>query len=239
MEKETTGLYISGHPMTRFAEMIARYECTPIADITSAEERGSGVADGAIVRVAAIVNSRRLKSTRGGEMMAFVQLEDQSGGIEMLVFPKVLAQISTRLGEGSVVMLRGRVSMREEEDAKLIAEAAWAPGEEEPAPGGRYGAGTGAAKGGAEPAQPRPRTKNGGVYLRMESGTAPQMPKVKNLLSIFTPDNPRFTPEKVYFFFKDTGKYNLAPNSLWVLYNPVLERELKRLLGEENVVYKL
>lgn len=69
------------------------------------------------MRVAAIVSSKRLKSTRGGEMMAFVMLEDTSGSIEMLVFPKVLTQYSHKLAEGSVVIVRGRVSMREEEDA--------------------------------------------------------------------------------------------------------------------------
>ncbi|MFR9255234.1 MAG: OB-fold nucleic acid binding domain-containing protein [Merdibacter sp.] len=72
------------------------------------------MADGTQVRVAAIVSSRRLKSTRGGEMMAFVRLEDTSGGMEMLVFPKVLAQCSQKLVEGSVVVgarpVRGRGS---------------------------------------------------------------------------------------------------------------------------------
>lgn len=66
-------------------------------------------------------------------------LEDTSGSIEMLVFPKVLTQYSHKLAEGSVVIVRGRVSMREEEDAKLICEAAASPGEPLPegSPAGR------------------------------------------------------------------------------------------------------
>ena len=235
MEKETTGLYISGHPMARFAQMISRYQCTAIADIVSAEERGSGIQDGVSVRVAAIVNSRRLKSTRSGETMAFVRLEDQSGGMEMLVFPKVLVQYASRLAEGAVVLIRGRVSMREEEDAKLIAEAVWSPEEEEPAPARPAPRRTSPPQAEDRPAAP---SKNHGIYLRLEGQGDPAMPSVKNLLEIFAPDNAQYTPERVFFYFRETQKYHLAGRELWVLWNPVLERELKKLLGEENVVFK-
>lgn len=231
MEKETTGLYISGHPMARFQEMVSKNNCTLIADITSAEERGSGVADGTQVRVAAIVNSRRLKSTRGGEMMAFVRLEDTSGSMEMLVFPKVLAQCSQKLVEGSVVLVAARVSVREEEEAKLICEGASLPGEEPPALG----------RGGARVQAQAPSTKpskNAGVYLRVESSGAPVFARVKNLLSIFAPERSLEPCDTVYFYFMDTKTYNVASRTLCVFWNPVLERELKKLLGEENVVYR-
>ncbi|WP_277138410.1 DNA polymerase III subunit alpha [Anaerotruncus massiliensis (ex Togo et al. 2019)] len=243
MEKETTGLYISGHPMARFAEMIEQEHCTLIADISNAEERGSHIADGASVRVAAIVSSKRLKSTRGGEMMAFVMLEDTSGSIEMLVFPKVLTQYSHKFAEGSVVIVRGRVSMREEEDAKLICEAAASPGEPlpegSPAGAGRYSGAPRRERAPQAPARPAaPRSKNAGAYLRIDSASAPVYDRVKNLLSIFSPENGGTGRDAVYFYFKDTGKYNVAAHALWVDYNPVLERELKKLLGAENVVYK-
>ena len=231
MEKETTGLYISGHPMARFQEMVSKNNCTLIADITSAEERGSGVADGTQVRVAAIVNSRRLKSTRGGEMMAFVRLEDTSGSMEMLVFPKVLAQCSQKLVEGSVVLVAAHVSVREEEEAKLICEGASLPGEEPPALG----------RGGARVQAQAPSTKpskNAGVYLRVESSGAPVFARVKNLLSIFAPERSLEPCDTVYFYFMDTKTYNVASRTLCVFWNPVLERELKKLLGEENVVYR-
>ena len=239
MEKETTGLYISGHPMERYRATIERYHCTLIADITSAEERGSNIRDGAVVKVGAIVNSRKLKSTRGGEMMAFVQLEDTSGGIEMLVFPKVLAACSAKLVEGNIVMVRARVSMREEEDAKLIAESAALPGEEDSlaeipqtTQTSRTNGRQRADKKDMDSSDSKPKwSEKHGIYLRMESSTAPVYKRVKNLISIFDGTEP------VVFYFKDTGKYNRASQSLWVDYNPVLERELKKLLGEENVVY--
>ncbi|WP_276873031.1 hypothetical protein, partial [Anaerotruncus massiliensis (ex Togo et al. 2019)] len=89
------------------------------------------------------------------------------------------------------------------------------------------------------PARPAaPRSKNAGAYLRIDSASAPVYDRVKNLLSIFSPENGGTGRDAVYFYFKDTGKYNVAAHALWVDYNPVLERELKKLLGAENVVYK-
>ncbi len=239
-EKETTGLYISGHPMARFAKMIEKFQCTLIADLISSDERGSGIQDNTRVQIAAIVNSRRLKTTRSGEMMAYVQLEDTSGGIEMMVFPKTLTSYSTKLTEGAVLLIKGRVSMREDESAKLIAEGIYTPEEYEQM-GGKL----------PEPEQKPPRArqqdqtqrkseprKNAGLYLRIESCEAPVFDQVKNLLSIFNSDNYRDPIEPVYFYFQDTKKYNLASRSFWVLYHAVLEQELVKLLGTENVVYR-
>ena len=232
MEKETTGLYISGHPMARFQEMVSRYQCTLIADVTAAEERGSGIHDGNSIYVAAIVNGKRLKSTRNGEMMAFVQLEDTSGSVELLVFPKVLNSYSSHLREGAVVVLRAKVSMREEEEAKLVADVVWSPAEFELA----MKEGTlNARQPVASPKVPAP-SKNAAVYLRMQCGRGPVYDKVKNLLSIFAPD--KEDGIKVVFYFEESGTYNIASKGLWVHYHAVLERELKKLLGENNVVYK-
>ncbi len=226
MEKETTGLYISGHPLARYAQMIAENRCTQITDIVSSEEHQGVVKDGETVYVAAIVNSKRLKSTRSGEMMAFVQLEDTTGSIEMLVFPKILLSCSHQIEEGKIAVFRARVSIREEEDAKLVAEAVY-----DPEGFRRNGQDAGAA---GSVQQPAKKSKNPGLYLRMDGKDAPVMPKVKNLLEIFCPEN--MDGEKVYFYFRDTGKYLMAPKTLWVSYNTILERELKKLIGEGNVV---
>ena len=230
-EKETTGLYISGHPMARFSDMIQKYGCSLIGDITMAEERGSGIMDGSEVLVAAIVSGRKLKTTRSGDMMAFVQLEDTSGSLEGLVFPKVLSVSSGKLLEGTVVMMKGRVSMREEEDAKLILEQVYTPEEAE-----NYTP-EAIRKGNAEPTR-KTNTKSIGLYLRMESYQSPVYAQVKNLLSIFWSDSGQATLLPVYFYFQDTKKYHLASKSLWVVYGDVLERELKKILGEQNVVCK-
>lgn len=213
MEKETTGLYISGHPMARFAQTVERLNCTLIADITRHEDEGGSIRDGTIVDVAAIVSNKKLISTKKGGIMAFVRLEDTSGSIEMLVFTKVLEGCSGKLTENNVVVVKGRVSVREEETPKLIAESVLLPEE---------------ALGDTNVSK-KP-SGNAGLYLRLPTANAPCLEKVTNLLSIFEGG------EMVYYYYTDTKQYVRTPRTLWVSYNPVLERELKKLLGDENVV---
>lgn len=215
MEKETTGLYISGHPMARFSQIIHRLSCTLIADITRHEEDGGGIRDGTIVDVAAIVSNKKISSTKSGGLMAFVRLEDTTGSMEMLVFPKVLSACSEKLSENNVVVVKGRVSVREEDTPKLIADSVMLPAEAL----GQAGA-------------PKTASGNAGIYLRLPKKEAPMLGKMTNLLSIFEGG------EIVYFYYTDTKQYVRTPRNLWVQYNPVLDRELKKLLGEENVVRK-
>lgn len=232
MEKETTGLYISGHPLAKYQPIISKYNCTLIADIISAEERRSKIQDGSPVKVTAIVNSKKLKSTRNGAMMAFATIEDTSGNMETLIFPNVYSNFSSQLVEGNVVVITGKISMREEEDAKLIAESICFADEYEKAMQTQKNAKS------AAPVQKK-AAKNPGVFLRIESCESPVFNKIKNLLSIFHPENRGEPFVKVYFYFCDTKKYNIAANLFWVDYNTILDRELKKLLGDKNVVYRV
>lgn len=245
MEKETTGLYISGHPLSRYKEQLAPYRCTPIADIIATDEMERDIRDGSFVTVAAIVNSRKLKTTRSGEMMAFVQIEDTSAGAELLVFPQVLASYGSRLTDGMVVVIRAKISIREDEDVKLVAQIVGIPGEIPPEDllkssqaGRKYQQGGVAPQQGNQVEKPKSTSGRPGLYLRLESADDPVFARVKNLLSIFCPDNYRDVGQPVYYFFKNTGKYHVAAKDFWVCYDQVLERELKKLVGQDNVVYK-
>ncbi|RKJ57329.1 DNA polymerase III subunit alpha [bacterium 1XD42-1] len=211
MEKETTGLYISGHPMDRYSDLIQRLHCTFIADITGQESAGN-VFDGTIVEVAAIISHKRLSSTKGGGLMAFIRLEDTTGSMEMIVFPKVLTGCSEKLVERKVIIVKGRVSIREEETPKLIADSVLLPKEAE----------SGKTAG----------SSRKGFFLRVPGESNAILKKVENLLSVFE------GRESVYFYYEDTKQYKQADQTLWIQYDKVLERELKKLLGEANVVYR-
>ena len=76
--------------------------------------------DGVNVTLLCIVTSVKLKTTKSNATMAFVQIEDMYGSIEMLVFPQILAECGQLIKEGTVVQVYGRVSAREEEDAKIV-----------------------------------------------------------------------------------------------------------------------
>ena len=121
MEKEVTGMYLSGHPMAEYAKASKAVKADQILKILESEgAQNSRYQDGARVRVLAIISRVKLKATKNNSMMAFVTLEDMTGAIEMLVFPQTLAEYGTYFLEGSVVDVLAGVSLREEEEPKLL-----------------------------------------------------------------------------------------------------------------------
>ena len=90
MEKETTGLYLSGHPMDDYRPYLKNTHVLPIGSLMD-EERT--VEDESIVSVAGIIQKVRLKTTRNNSMMAYVTLEDDTGSMELLTFSNVLTQL--------------------------------------------------------------------------------------------------------------------------------------------------
>ena len=234
MEKEVTGLFISGHPMAAYEEISRQAGALHLGLLSGEEARDW---DGKQVIVTGILSGRRLKTTRAGEMMAFATVEDATGSAEMLVFPKVLALCSQRLQDGAAVAISARLSVREEEEPKLICQNLVPIEEALPL----HWIGTpqrrnGAAPSHREPAagQPGPsaakaHSKHPGLYLKVPSLEDRAMAKVKNLLAIFE------GPTPVYVYFADTKKFTCAARSMWVMVNDPLLEELKKLLGEESV----
>ncbi len=229
-EKEVTGLYISGHPMSHYEALYPKYSAVKLIRLTDPEVNQSY--DNASVFVMGMITAKRLKLTKGGENMAFLTLEDMTGAMEVLVFPRVYAVHAARLIAGSPVFLRGRVSLREEEDAKLILEDAMTlperaagPMEERLASSGGY---EGRGRGQRGASTPAPSSK-AGVYLRVPSMDDAITDRARLLLQIFDGSYP------VYFKAEDTGKMLRAPRSLWCDPNQVLLRELGVTLGSENV----
>ena len=110
MEKETTGLYLSGHPMDEYRELAARAKAAPvrrIIDDLSGESAQPVYRDGMTVRLACVVTAVKLKSTKNGSMMAYVTVEDDTAAIELVVFPKALQQCGAYLTADSAVLLTG------------------------------------------------------------------------------------------------------------------------------------
>ena len=214
LEKEVTGMYLSGHPLGEYADLIPKLGTAKISHV-ALEEYDNKQAD-----ILCIVSARQSKATRSGDTMAFLTVEDTTGSMEVLVFPKILQRYGQLLTVGSVVVLSGRISVREEEDAKLLCEKAvtiqdrlaWRSG----SPVRKPNAGAGSGK--------RP-----GLYLRIPSRQGREMEKAQNLLEIFEGTTP------VYVFFQDTQKVGLAPRSMWVFPNDVLLGQLTEILGEGNV----
>lgn len=118
-EKESIGIYLSGHPLDEYRIAIEFIGAASIADLK--DEEGSGYQDGAIVKIAGMVASRKNKTTKSNALMAFVTIEDMTSGMEVIVFPKVLSACDSFLGSDMPVVVRGRISLKEDEEPKLIA----------------------------------------------------------------------------------------------------------------------
>ncbi|MDR3645574.1 MAG: DNA polymerase III subunit alpha, partial [Clostridia bacterium] len=209
-EKEMIGFYLTGHPLAEYDEYRKKNSIPQIRDITG---EGSRFVDGDDVSLLGIVQSKLLKSTRSGGLMAFITLDDGSGSIELVVFPKVLELFGSRLVSEQIVHVSGRVSQREEEAPKLICNAVKSASE-------LAGAQAAAAKGAGRP----------GLYLRLSSSGCAERERVNRLVAVFDGDFPLF------FYFEDSRKYLLAPRAQWVSVNDVLLGELREILGDKNVI---
>jgi DNA polymerase-3 subunit alpha len=129
LEKQSTGLYFSGHPMDEYTNRVKKltsHNISMIHDSVVKDEdgeyvtTGEGLNDGDNVVLACIIESRKNKTTRNKSQMAILTLEDSYGSVEALVFPKVLTSYSQQLQEGATVLVKGTVSIREDEEPKIL-----------------------------------------------------------------------------------------------------------------------
>ena len=122
-EKEVLGIYISGHPLEEYQEMWRRNITNTTADFALDEETGKTVvADGKTATVGGMVVDKKIKYTKNEKVMAFLQIEDLVGTVEVIVFPSQYERYGSQVSEDSKVFVKGRVTVEEEKDGKLICE---------------------------------------------------------------------------------------------------------------------
>ncbi len=124
MEKEMLGLYLSGHPLDPVAKIMSEHVTVTAKDFMAAveDEAPSRLADGQFVVTAGIVTEMKSISTRNNKMMAFVTLEDLIGQFEVIIFPNILETHAPLLAKDIAIWVEGRISMKEEEEPKILAE---------------------------------------------------------------------------------------------------------------------
>ena len=220
MEKEVSGLYLSGHPLDAYREQIAQISTCTVAQLQGEDARQF---DDQMVTILCTVVKNKIMTTKSNTLMAFTTIEDLTGSMELLIFPRVLAECRAALQENAVVVANGRVSVKEEEAARLIVEGIQPIESYDPAKSfGRNRADRVEREKSAEGAS--------GYFLTVPSMQCPEMHKVENLLcNIFDGGT-----VKVYFRFADSGKKVLARH-MAVKDDPLLRAELARILGEEHV----
>jgi DNA polymerase-3 subunit alpha len=114
-EKETLGFYITGHPLAEYRGLLARHATATTEDLPSLPDKSTA-------RLGAIVTAVKEISTKSGERMAFVTLEDLVGSVEAVVFPDLYRSSMLHLGKDSAVLVRGQVDIAEETVKLLLSE---------------------------------------------------------------------------------------------------------------------
>ena len=239
MEKETTGLYLSGHPMNEYNGIIEKIGASKVLEIKqiSVDEGEKRV------RLCGIVLSKKMKTTKSNDVMAFVTLEDTTGSLEALVFPRTLQENGGIINVNEAVVVEARVSVREDEETKLVAERFLTiedaqripfaanqnyqrkpilqkPLQEQPV---------------SAPAPEQKKSSVNGLFIRVPSENSLEYKKAMEFLAVFE----GLTP--LYIHFSDTKKTVKAPTKLWVdtnLENGYVVKRLGKMLGNENVVMK-
>ena len=208
MEKETTGIYLSGHPMDDYRHLLRGTHVVPIGSLMDEE---STYQDDQIVSVAGVIQSLKMKTTRNNSMMSYVTLEDDTASIEMLAFSNVLSQYGVYLRENQPVVITGRLSLRDDKEPQIVINRA--------RPMSDFA---------QENKIPERIIQNGTLYLKLPGEFEPLFGKIKAILNMFPGDN------AVVVYFADTKQRR---GSRCALDARMIE-ELKQVLGSENVVVK-
>lgn len=224
MEKEMLGLYISGHPLKEFMEEIKEQVTLLSSELSvNTQENGEdaetdgikGLKDGMSVTVGGIITGRKSKTTKSNNLMAFITLEDLYGTMEVIVFPSTLTRYSALLTDENTVLINGRISIKEEEQPKIICEEVKA----------------------LKKTNDREvshdinrREKASRLYIRTsESEESEKMRSVYALLKFFGGKTP------VCFYNEQNNTKRTMEQDKWVSLEESLLKELRERFGEENV----
>ncbi len=206
MEKEMTGVYISGHPLDEYKAILDRLNNT--LDLQELNEREGNIMesgrlrDGGTITIGGIVVDKNIKSTRNNNIMAFVTLEDLYGTVEVIVFPAVYQKYNRLLDVDSTVIIRGKISVREEEEAKILCDEV----------------------------TPLTNMVNKKLYLKIPMDIDVDIQReICPVLMRHRGNIP------VYLYMEETGKRFLADRELWIREEDELLNELCNILGEQSV----
>jgi DNA polymerase-3 subunit alpha len=123
-EKEVLGIYVSGHPLEEYESLWRKHIRNTTTDFMLDDEtQAMRAVDGVKTTIGGLITEKKIKYTKNEQVMAFLNLEDLVGNIEVIVFPRDYEKNSAKITEENKVFIKGRVSVEEDKDAKLICES--------------------------------------------------------------------------------------------------------------------
>ncbi|MDD3346488.1 DNA polymerase III subunit alpha [Oscillibacter sp.] len=218
MEKETTGLYLSGHPMDAYREQVRKLKAPTIGSILEDFSQEGGpvrFADNQRVTICGVVTSSKTKTTKNNTLMAYVTVEDDSASMELLCFSRVLDTCGAYLRENQAVVVQGKLSVRDEKAPQILCDSAYPL------------SGVDAGLPAAAPSD-KPPEESATLFLKFPGLDHPSVRHMKLVFQMFP------GTAQVKLVMADTRKVFLTR----ALLHPALLEEAKQTLGEENVVVR-
>ncbi|MBQ3427057.1 MAG: DNA polymerase III subunit alpha, partial [Clostridia bacterium] len=239
LEKQSIGMYFSGHPMEEYTEDVKKLTRHTVLDVQESAVKNedgvyvssdNGLHDGDPVVIGCIVEARKNKTTRNKQQMSFLTLEDAYGTVECLVFPQPLQRYSGLLTEGAVLAVGGTVSQREDEEPKLLLNNA-EPLEDAIRRGAALPQYTRRQSQKPEPVRTA-ETARRRLFIRVDRATPELFGRLRDAIAPFAGDI------EVRIYFADEDRYVRMPRELYFNGSPAAVRELEYEFGEGNVVLK-
>ena len=242
-EKEVLGIYVSGHPLDDYMDLWKKRTNASAADfvrieLQDQEEGGADAAamqvrDGQIVTIGGLITDKKIKYTKNSKVMAFVTLEDPTGSVEVIVFPKPYEESGPLLEEDGKVFVRGRVALEDEKDGKLICEKVWSFDDEENRP-----------QNNAPQNRPQSAPQNGAGSGQQAAGRAlwlrfkdpEEYQNLKEWLSELIAV--RGGPDRVILYIESIRAKKELPPGYGIRADEEVLSQLKAKLGAESVILK-
>ena len=213
MEKETTGLYLSGHPMDSYRDAVRKIGAVPLGAVMSdfAQEGGpQRFQDNQMITVAGVVESHRTRTTKNNALMSYIQLEDDTGSMELMAFQKALDSGGAYIKDNAALLVKGRISVRDEKDPQLMVDTI-RPISDLNAMGTK-----------------EPPAKDRKLWVKVKSADDPVVEKIRLILSMFPGQQ-----QMILYCEKEKKRIGAS-----CLIHEALVDELTERLGKENVVVK-
>ena len=230
MEKETTGLYVSGHPLSRYQWVTDKYHLSTVQQLYDGVEEGDPrFRDRENIGILCLVQSKKLITTKNGQTMAFVTMEDMTGTVELVVFPNVYAEHSLELDEGNIFAAQGTISLDDGKRPKILCSRLIAA---ENFSSASLVQASSIPQRSEQTSQKPESGKEDKLYIKLKSMSDSRLGQVLKILEVCPGKQP------VRLFFEKENKLTGCPRQIKVQISQPLLDELRILMGEPNVLVK-
>lgn len=209
-EREAVGMYMSGHPLDDYSAVAAASGCVNINTLfASVEEEVKGFRDGDPVNLLVMQTHIKRLKTKKGSLMSFVDCEDKTSSVEVVVFPNLYQTVSSLLKDGEILHILGKISVKEGENPKIVADIIET------------------AERFSEQALKRD------ICVRINSNDKMTIAEIKKLAEY----NSAPVGVKLKIFFADIGKATAIKSVPYLVSSKKLIKDLQTIAGDKNVLY--